>query len=745
MILHLEKWKASGWQPFTPILGNAAETGLANGRLTRDFEARVPGSLYEDLRRAGYLPDPYFERNSFLCEWVKDRFWVCRTEFTLPESEKGRRITLTLDGAETKAHLQVNGVKLGEHENAFVPYTVDISGIVRFGEPNSVGIILENAPDEMSQIGYTERMHTQKPRYTYGWDFCTRLPAMGIRGSVTVRTSGSTRIADTHARYADGGFSYHARFDTDRPVTVKFTFSFGGKTLFEEEKEAEGGYEVNFPVPEPHLWYPNGEGAQPLYALSLTVLENGEESDRKDERVGLRTLTYRTCDGAEEGSLPYIPVVNGRPVFIKGVNCVPTDLMTGLGTKERTEKMLRLVRDGGFNLVRVWGGGVIESEYFYDLCDEYGIMIWQEFPQSSSGISNVPSKDPHYLSLLAMTAEYAVPARRNHPSLTFWSGGNELTDARGVPSTFEDENLAMLLSIVSRLDPDRLMLPTSASGPTEYGLPDPKKNHDVHGPWKYCGVTAQYEHYNSSPILLHSEFGVDGMTNPAMLPTFLSEENRKSVPRLSENEVWRHHGEWWETAYSRDYPLFGDYSDDIEKTIAISQYIQAEGLRCALEANRRRAFACAGSIVWQLNEPWPGFSGTNLIDFSLTPKLAYWFCRDAVRPFHVSLRCGSLVWRKNAVFSAKAFLHDEKRAHPEASVQLTVLDESGKPAAEGEWEISLPVSDLGRTFRVVAEAKDGEETDRSEYLFFVLSDEYPLMDADAVVRYTDDYRKANGI
>ena len=310
---------------------------------------------------------------------------------------------------------------------------------------------------------------------------------------------------------------------------------------------------------------------------------------------------------------------------------------------------MRLARDAGVNLIRVWGGGIIENEDFTTSVTntEYGLRSLS----SRRRVSTTPVGGPEFLRLCAAMAETAVREKCNHVSLTYWSGGNELFD----PSDewirdIREQNIVMLKEIADRLYPDRLMLPTSASGPLGSIDPSrPEDNHDVHGPWKYAGVEGHYKLYNTSPSQLHSEFGCDGMSNIESLRTILSPANRK-VTTVAENYVWRHHGEWWDTYEYREKPIFGELEEDeFELFVMLSQYMQAEGIRYAVEANRRRAWRNCGSIIWQFNEPWPNVSCTCLVDYYMQPKFAYWFFRDALKGFHISMRYDKLVWKEGEV------------------------------------------------------------------------------------------------
>ena len=757
MKIPLTAWTVAGSWPFTVMHGASVETGAKFSAVTPRIPAKVPGSVYDDLLRAGLIPDPYFERNSLLSEWVADRFWSYMTSFPKPDAE-GRRVRLVFEGIDYHAHVYLNDEKIGEHTGMYVPLKIDVTDRLRDGD-NALTVVLESAPDEMGQIGYTSRTWTQKARFGYKWDFGTRLVNLGLYGEAYLDVC-SDPVRNVRIRYeGDGTLSVTA----DNPV-LSASLSLRGRPV--AEGKTENG-RLSLEVPDPELWYPNGYGKQPLYDLTLKTAD-----DEKTFRVGLKTAEYRKPECADPSVLPYIPVINGIPVYIKGVNMTPLDHMTGTVTRERYDRLLSVARSAGVNLIRVWGGGVIESRDFYDLCDEYGIMVWQEFIQSSSGIDNIPSKRPEFLSLLENTARAVLPEKRNHVSLTFLSGGNELMDASGIPSTFEDENLAMLKRIADELAPDILMLPTSASGPTEWFDPDrPERNQDIHGPWKYEGIRGQYALYNRSTILLHSEFGVDGMSNLSALRTVLSPENRK-VTTMGDNLVWRHHGEWWDTYAYRERPLFGEL-DDLETLCGLSQYMQAEGIRYAVEAHRRRAKTSSparlspgavsdppaqesvGAIVWQLNEPWPNVSCTSMVDYYGEPKLAMFFWRDAEMPLRPTLRYDSLVWRRGEIFEGRAFLCDDLgegadsvsvKAYREGFSLLP--DADGEPfrirvETEGNL-VRFPVPETGESFFVVCEAvKKGKKEPARPSVYLFLIGEPPLA-KEPVLRFVKEYRAVYG-
>ena len=726
-ILLKDNWKVAGAWPFTPLQGASMETGVILSGVTPTIDARVPGSVYDDLLRAGLIPDPYYEKNSLLCEWVANRFWSYQTTFTVPAECAGKKMRLVFKGIDYHAHISLNKRKIAEHEGMYAPCIIDVTDIIKAGEVNNLVVVLENAPNEMGQIGYTSRTFTQKARFGYKWDFGTRLVNLGLYDIVYLDVCDDP-IEDLHIRYIGDG-------------TVKITAKnpeFTASLSFEGQERAAGktaNGTLFLHVPDPKLWWPNGYGEQPLYDVVIRTAD-----DEKKCRIGMRTLEYKKPECADPTVLPYIPVVNGKEIYIKGVNMTPLDHMYGCVGKERYERLLSVAKSGYVNLIRVWGGGIIEKEEFYDLCDEYGIMVWQEFIQSSSGIDNIPSKRPEFLALCEKTARAVIPEKRNHTSLTFWSGGNELMDERGIPSTYEDENIAMLKAICEELSPEILMLPTSASGPTEwFDANDASRNQDIHGPWRYDGVEGQYALYNRSTIILHSEFGVDGMSNFDSILTVLGPENRK-VTTVGENYVWRHHGEWWDSYAVREYPIFGNLSGvtesplrDLKVLVDLSQYMQAEGLRYAIEAHRRRSVTASparlaegelvtypaqknvGSIVWQINEPWPNVSCTCMVDYYEKPKLAFLFYTAAQKPLHASMRYNKFLWKAGEVFEGTVFVNDDLG---EGYDSVTASASCDGVKLKGN-KISFTVPEGTDSFTVTVTLTKGGTVDKTDYLFLI--------------------------
>ena len=684
-LIKLTNWEMQGYWPFVPQYLQSAETGMPLMGVTDWISAEVPGSVYRDLLRAGEIKDPYYERNSLQCEWVANRWWVYRTHFYLtPNPSKEYRLVLT--GVDYEASIYLNDIPIGNCKGLYKAFDRDITTFLHSDAENTLLVILKNAPEEMGQIGITEQTETLKTRFGYKWDFGTRLVNLGITGEAYIQEIDAFRMEDQQlvtSPQDDGRWELtvisgvYSRLDGQAEWNAALLYK--GQKVASKRVTAELCRGINrivirLSVENPVLWWPNGYGTPALYTLRLTIGKNGCADCSKEMYVGFRTREYRLPQGASSGTQPYWLYINQRPIYLKGVNMVPLDHLYGCIDEARYVRLLSQLQAAGVNLIRVWGGGLIESELFYSLCDKFGLMVLQDFPQSSSGINNVPSENPAFLELLQEAAQEAVKVKRNHVCLTFWCGGNELCDEQKRPINFQNSNVAMLKRIVEEQDPGTLMLPTTASGPLEYvDIQKPGLNHDVHGPWTSSGDEEYYTLYNCSDSMLHSEFGSEGMSNLATLKQIFSPDHCK-VTTVQKDLVWRHHGEWWDS-YQRDSKVFGEFSEeDIKNFILCSQFMQAEGLRYALEANRRRMWRSVGSIIWVANEPWPNVTSNALIDYNGIPKLAYYAMQIAYRPQLAVLEYNKLVYNPGEIFKGRIHLINDKAA---AKYQLALHVMSG--------------------------------------------------------------------
>lgn len=660
-----------------------------DARFEHGFAAVVPGSLYYDLARAGEIPNPYVAVNSRACEWVANRHWTLRKVFVASPAIAGRHVELVLEGIEWEGTIYLNGRRLGTHRGQFAPARYDVSTLLRFDAPNVLVAGLRRAPDEESQIGYTCRVWTHKTRMTYSWDFCARMVGVGIWDDVYLAVSGPARLRDpwvrAHATDDGGGRLEISALIEGATGTLGARVRLRGEVVAQGEARAAGGSicRLTLELDAVELWWPNGWGAQPLYEVELSLVAGGEISDSELITTAFRTVRAVMTEDAPAHARPYALEVNGARMPIRGWNWTPPDVQYGLEQPERYQRLIALAAAANVNLLRVWGGGLIEKEIFYSLCDRAGILVWQEFILSSSGIDNEPSREPAYVALLKHDAPPIIKKRRNHPCLAIWCGGNELQDADNVPLDESHPALAALAACVAEHDPDRHFVPTSALGPYEFLTGDmvrdrPGDLHDVHGPWDYQGPRGQYEIYNGTTALLHSEFGTPGGGHPETVRLFMPLPH--CWPPDPAQRDWNNHGEWWTRTTVRDVPpLFGPLGgpDDFERYLLTSQWLQYEGLRYSVEANRRNGRRCAGTMPWQFNVPWPNAVCTNAVDWFTQPKAGYEAVRLAYRNIHASLRYNTLLYKPGETFEAQLWLHCTRAVDDETVVELGAFEVTG--------------------------------------------------------------------
>lgn len=650
-------------------------------------QAVVPGCAMADMIRSNEIPDPFFERNSLFAEWIPQRTWIYRKEFCVDEQLEGNRLFLRFEGIDYDADLFLNDVHIGEHHSMFTPVEIEVTGLIARGEKNLLAVVLHHAPDEQPQVSRTRYVKTHKSRMTYWWDFCPRMIHIGIWDDVDLYITGGIRLqkpqVQTYLRENSAKADVRVWIgcqQEDQPGEVLVQLLYRDQILKETVGiKAEGGYRADFVLENPLLWWPAGYGNQPLYTMRVTAKQQGVVSDEQSVRFGIREARFLSNATEDETARPYTLCINGESIYLKGYNWVPMDAMYGLKQPEKLSRLLELIREANINCLRIWGGGLIEREEFYDWCDEHGILLWQEFIQSSSGIENEPSRCAEFLTHMEQEAAVIIPRKRNHPSLVIWGGGNELSGPDNAMISAEEPVIAVLQEQVRKLDPQRMFLESSPTGRVfnntlENIARDPMGLHDVHGPWEHQGLKEQYTLYNAGTSLLSSEFGVEGMANYDTLARCLAPEHM--WPPSRDNACYFHRGSWW-----NNYPLlqecFAGSLTEIHEVIRGSQLLQYEGLKYAVEANRRRMPQCSGTFPWQFNEPYPNYTCTCCVDYYTAPKPAYYGIKRAYGPCTVTAAFEAQSITGMDRIRADLFWQSEKADIYPDRVAARIMDSSG--------------------------------------------------------------------
>jgi beta-mannosidase len=674
--------------------GPPAQAGVSAGWRA----ATVPGSLIDDAWRAGEIPNPYLDRNSLAAEWVPQRTWLYRRRFTVP-TDAPPNAALRFDGIDPGGIVILDGEEVARRQGMFVPLEIDLGRRLVPGETHDLVVAVDAAPPMPSQVSRTELARHHRSRMGYGWDFCPRMINTGIWRSVSLdlydaRLHDIRLRVDVAADFRSASVVITAEVEGDGASGAVATVVEPDGTVVAEEAARcdRGQVRIGLRVDEPMLWWPNGVGDQPMYQLVLSLAGAGAR-DVRTVSFGIRALAFERTEGARSDVLPYTLTVNGRPTWIRGWNWTPMDAAFGVPRPDRLRHLVELLRRANVNLVRVWGGGLIESDAFYDACDEAGILVWQEFAQSSSGVSNTPSDDPAFVALMRREADAIVPLRAHHPSLAIWCGGNELAAPDGRPLTDAHPVLEALREVVRRLDPDAAWLPTSPSGPRfDNSLAavrdDPTGLHDVHGPWEHQGLADQHALANATTNVLHSEFGVEGMTNLPTLRATVTDPARWAAGRW--DPVMAHRGAWWNNGSFVERLFGGDLSlDELERA---SQHLQADGLRTLIEGDRRRWPRNAGSLPWVFNEPFANAWSNAAVDYFGVPKPAYFAVAEAYASILPGVAFESQALDGAAELTVTPWLVNDSEHPIGAPMQITLSDSTGRCLDRREVSLEAPVN-----------------------------------------------------
>ena len=641
-----DEWTLVGWVPNTWLwatrqVDGLGDRGLLKYQCTPEMPARVPGAVQDDLRRAGWLPDWNVGLNAPMCEWVEHRHWEYRREIQVPADWEGQHVILRAEGLDYAGHILVDGRSVGEFSGMMVPHEFDLTDWVNLGAAHMLSIVFKEAPAEQGQIGYTSRSRYFKARFAYRWDWCPRMVPLGIWDRIMLLAVAPVRLQGCLPRaewdLEQGAGRLGLQLDVKAPdagrLLCHITLLDDERSVYQQEwgcAFAAGRTETSLAIRQPldvQPWWPNGMGQQKLYRLlvELRSLE-GQVLDCWSGRVGFKSITWLQCKGAPANAEPWICEVNGKAVFLAGANWTPVRMTYGSVTRAMYAQRLDLYADMGLNILRVWGGAFLEEEAFYELCDERGLMVWQEFPLSSSGVENLPPDDPTVLGELGEIAASYLWRRGGHASLLVWSGGNELFEqGGGTPVDTRYPAIALMAGIVARLNPGVRFVATSPSGPRFSYDPDLSGqglHHDVHGPWVMSGTLDEWQAYWSGhDAMLVSEVGVPACASMRILERYAGDF--ALWPPSIDNPLWRYRQPWW-IQWDRlaDAHGFERDRDEMARFVALSQQEQADALACLVASCKGRFPRCGGVMIWMGHDCFPCLSNTSIIDFEGCPKPA---------------------------------------------------------------------------------------------------------------------------
>lgn len=684
-------------RPFFPLAWTVGPADGLDDVPAQTVLAQVPGAVQLDWARAMGWPLPEDATNIDAYQGMEDKYWSYQT--LLPGIRLKRpkdRVFFVAKGIDYRFLFRVDGKTLLEQEGMFTPVEIDITDHIQAGVPLEVRVFpapkAQAEPNDRSQA-----RKSAKPAVSYGWDFHPRLIPLGIFAEAGLEIRPETHITNAHI-----GYKLYAE-RTLAQILVQATIAGGGRgtarwVLRDPDGqpviEGEGLYDdgqvwIEAVLTHPRLWWPRGQGDQPLYTSELTLLDPAlEPVDRDERRIGFRTVRLLSTDQHWFGDDPDVsripggprkpPItleVNGRPVFAKGANWVSPDIFPGRVDDSLYGSLLEMAVDANFNMVRCWGGAPVPKDGFFDLCDELGLMVWQEFPLACNEYPDEPS----YLSVLDRESKSIISRLQHHASLVLWCGGNELYNPW---SLMTPQHLAIRL--LNRncfdLDPQRPFLETSPL----FGM--------GHGWYTFVGPDGRevIEMFRDSRCTAYTEFGVAGPAPKAQFKALLP--SIEAWPP-EQGGVWtlrKAFGAWEGSPTSwLELPTLERYFgrlQSVDAAVEAGELMQSTGLKFIYEEARRQKPYCSMALCWCFNEPWPCLANCSLVHWPDVAKPALAAVAESLKPVVPSVRFQRFSYPPGTDFTAELWLLNDC---PERICPRTVvahLENGGRSVELGRWQ-----------------------------------------------------------
>jgi beta-mannosidase len=626
----------------------------------RAWTASVPGSVHETLIAHGVIPEPNLGANVLSCRWVEETIWYYRRTFRAPKLAATERALLCFETLDLTAKICLNGVEIGSHENAFRPCRIDVTDALRPGT-NELVVRLESglfSTMHRSADGFGLRINHQltktpwlrKTQSQHGWDWSPRLLNVGIPGGVHLEIFSGVRLDQfvALAKVSDDlrTGTVTARVFAENPggkdVRAELVVSVDGTAATRKVavtlKPGMNTLETNVEVPDPSLWWPVGHGSQKRYGVSAELRMGGKLVGRDSRKVGFRHVRVNQDTHPKEGQY-FVLEINGKPIFCKGGNYVPADLILSRIDRARHSALIDRGLEANCNFLRVWGGGVYESDDFYDLCDERGILVWQDFVFACC---KYPATDEAFLSDVTQEATWQVRRLAHHPSLVVWCGNNEKEWGAwswGHESGVAHPDYALFHMVLPRImreeDPSRYYQASSPFSPN-HEHPNADTSGDQH-PWSLGFGDNDFRKYRDMVCRFPNEGGILGPNSLPMVRASLEggpEKCGSFAWELHDNSViaWEHIA-----AYSPD-KMITDWLGLRLKDLSVEEYVywagllQGAGLSEYIKNFRRRMFDSAAAIFWMFNDIWPCTRSWTIVDCDLRRTPAFWPVRRAFAP-----------------------------------------------------------------------------------------------------------------
>jgi beta-mannosidase len=626
---------------------------------TRYVPAVVPGAVQLDWARAESWEDHNYAENWRQYEWMEDKYWTYRTHIQASELTQGQRLLLISKGIDYSFRIRLNGEVLLQQEGMFTPVELDITEKV--GTEAVLEIIIDPAPKrENAPKSRDQADQSCKPAVSYGWDWHPRLIPLGIWDDTYLAVQEQVHIQSAEVFYDlnetldQAEVTLKVSLNTSKVGNLTWKLSApDGETVIERSVPIKEHVEVHASVDQPLLWWPQDHGEQPLYTSEVYISgDQASAGESHRQRIGFRRVRLVMHEGGwkepsqfpKSRSLPPITMeINGRVIFCKGTNWVNPDIFPGRITSDDYRALLVLAKEANMNMLRIWGGGIVNKESFFEQCDEMGLLVWQEFPLAC----NLYPDTREYLNVLDQESRSILTRLRKHASVVLWCGGNELFNAW---SKMTDQSLPLRLLNANCYELDA-KTPFIMTSPLE-GM--------GHGHYMFRYRTGEdvLEAMPKASNTAYTEFGVPAPSTVEQLKSFIPPD--ELFPPRPGTSWESHHAfnalspEMWLMEDQLEY-YFGPY-ETLEELVEYGQLLQSEGYKCIYEESRRQKPKCSMALNWCYNEPWPTAANNSIVMWPAKPKPAYYAVQASCRPVLASSRIPKFVWREGEWFEPELWM-----------------------------------------------------------------------------------------
>ena len=698
----------------TPIVLKFNKDWQFKGLDTLDWKtATVPGNIFTDLLLHKIIEDPFTKTNEEKVQWVTKKNWKYKTSFSLSKEVLSKKnTTLSFDGLDTYASIFLNDSLIGRTENAFRNYTFNVASLAK--EKNKLEIIFTNTSAKESlkeaqnpyKLPEGKRIYTRKAQFQYGWDWGPKLNTSGIWKEVSIHAWDDLKFENifikqetVNTEIAKLSVEINIESATNKDINLFTRINNEVISSNISLKKGKHTYKIPIEIKKPKLWWTHNLGTPYLYNFNFQLIADGKIKDEKTIKKGIRTI--KLINKKDSIGESFYFELNGKPLYAKGANYIPQNSFQNKVTNAHYNNLLSDVKNSNMNMLRVWGGGIYENDIFYNLCDEKGILIWQDFMFACAMYPG----DAKFLENITKEAEQQITRLRNHASIALWCGNNENSEGwkrwgwqadrtEKEKKDIWNDYLAVFDSILPKTVAKFSETDYWETSP-KYGRGNPKyeTEGDAHDWWVWHDA-APFEHFKEKIPRFMSEFGFQSF------PSFetLNYLNKEHTVNLKTAAIKTHQ------KHVRGFKLMDEYMQRYYKTptnnedyVYVSQLLQAKGIVMGIEAHRRAKPYNMGTLYWQLNDCWPAISWSSIDYFGNWKALQY----KAKNAFE-----NVLISSKIENNSVKTFVINDTFQNLEGNLKLKIIDFYGKEIWTNSKEIEVLENSSKQYFEISLDTID---------------------------------------